>query len=80
MSISRFPKGFNGGAEIKGFPLFDVVTGNQYFVDSGFPFVLNPGTAVSSSVLLVVAGLIGSAISIRLITRIDPIIALGTER
>jgi putative ABC transport system permease protein len=52
----------------------------QRFVDSGFPFVLDLGAAVSSSVLLVVAGLIGSAISIRLITRIDPIIALGTER
>ena len=52
----------------------------QRCVDSGVPFVLDLGAAVLSSVLLVVAGLIGSAISIRLITRIDPIIALGTER
>lgn len=50
------------------------------FVESGNPFVLNPDTALGSSILLVVAGLIGSAISIRLVTRIDPIIALGTER
>jgi putative ABC transport system permease protein len=43
-------------------------------------FVVNLQTAMSSSALLVVAGLIGSAISIRLIARIDPIVALGTER
>jgi putative ABC transport system permease protein len=43
-------------------------------------FVVNLQTAMSSSSLLVVAGLIGSAISIRLIARIDPIVALGTER
>jgi putative ABC transport system permease protein len=43
-------------------------------------FVVNFQTAMSSSSLLVVAGLIGSAISIRLIARIDPIVALGTER
>jgi putative ABC transport system permease protein len=43
-------------------------------------FAVEIQTAVSSSALLVVAGLIGSAISIRLIARIDPIIALGTER
>jgi ABC-type antimicrobial peptide transport system permease subunit len=52
----------------------------QGFIDSGNPFVLDPQTIFSSSLLLVVAGLIGSAISIRLIARIDPIIALGTER
>ena len=50
------------------------------FVESGNPFVLNPDTALLSSLLLIGAGLVGSAISIRLITRIDPIIALGTER
>jgi putative ABC transport system permease protein len=43
-------------------------------------FTVNIETAASSSTLLVIAGLLGSAISIRLITRIDPIIALGTER
>lgn len=52
----------------------------QRFVTTGGFFVLDPGTILTSSVLLVVAGLVGSAISIRLITRIDPIIALGTER
>jgi putative ABC transport system permease protein len=52
----------------------------QQFIESGNPFVLDPQTVLGSSSFLVVAGLIGSAISIRLITRIDPIIALGTER
>jgi putative ABC transport system permease protein len=52
----------------------------QRFVESGNPFVLNLDTALRSSVFLIVAGLIGSALSIRLVTRIDPIIALGTER
>lgn len=52
----------------------------RQFVESGNPFVLDPGTALSASILLIAAGLAGSAISIRLVTRIDPIIALGTER
>jgi putative ABC transport system permease protein len=52
----------------------------QRFIEAGNTFVLDPQTVLSSSTFLVVAGLIGSAISIRLITRIDPIIALGTER
>ncbi|MCP4000966.1 MAG: ABC transporter permease [Gammaproteobacteria bacterium] len=52
----------------------------QRFIESGNPFVLDPQTVFSSSSFLVIAGLLGSAISVRLITRIDPIIALGTER
>ena len=52
----------------------------QGFIESGNPFMLDPQTIFNSSLLLVIAGLIGSAISIRLIARIDPIIALGTER
>jgi len=50
------------------------------FVESGYPFLLETNTALLSAALLIVAGLLGAGISIRLITRIDPIIALGTER
>ena len=52
----------------------------QRFIESGNPFVLDPATIISSSSLLIVAGIIGSALSVRLVTRIDPIIALGRER
>jgi putative ABC transport system permease protein len=52
----------------------------QRFIEAGNTFELDPKTVFGSSSFLVIAGLIGSAISIRLITRIDPIIALGTER
>ena len=52
----------------------------QKFVEAGASMQMDPQTIVSSSLLLIFAGLAGSAISIRLITRIDPIIALGTER
>lgn len=50
------------------------------FIESGNPFVLNLDTVMLSSFALIIAGLVGAAISIRLVTRIDPIIALGTER
>jgi putative ABC transport system permease protein len=52
----------------------------QRFAEAGSSFVLDLGTIFASSVLLVVAGLIGSALSIRLITNVDPIIALGREQ
>ena len=52
----------------------------QQFTETGNFFVLHPTTALSSALMLVLAGMAGSAISIRLVTRIDPIIALGTER
>jgi putative ABC transport system permease protein len=47
---------------------------------SSFPFMLVPETVAASAVMLVVAGLIGSALSLRLILKIDPIIALGREQ
>jgi putative ABC transport system permease protein len=50
------------------------------FMESGNPFVLDAGTILASSSLLIVAGLVGSALSVRLITRVDPMIALGRER
>lgn len=47
---------------------------------SSFPFMLVLETVAASGVMLVVAGLIGSALSLRLILKIDPIIALGREQ
>ena len=52
----------------------------QLFQQSGSPFQLEYDTVVTSSLLLVVAGLVGSALSVRLITRVDPIIALGRQK
>jgi putative ABC transport system permease protein len=50
------------------------------FERSGSPFMLQAGTVALSAGLLLLAGLIGGALSIRMITRIDPIIALGRVR
>jgi putative ABC transport system permease protein len=47
---------------------------------SGFPFILEPDKILWSTTLLLFAGLAGGAISIRLITGVDPIIALGRDR
>jgi putative ABC transport system permease protein len=47
---------------------------------SSFPFMLVLETVAASGVMLVVAGLVGSALSLRLILKIDPIIALGREQ
>ncbi len=52
----------------------------QVFADAGNSFELRAETIVTSTILLVVAGLIGSAVSVRLITRVDPIIALGRQK
>lgn len=52
----------------------------QWIADTGSPFVLDLDTIFASSCLLVFAGLLGSALSVGLITRVDPIIALGRER
>jgi len=49
-------------------------------LDSGLPFVFQTATVLGSALLLITAGLVGGAISIRLITSIDPIIALGRDR
>lgn len=45
-----------------------------------FPFMLPVSTVVSAIIILLVAGLIGSLLSIMRITSIDPIIALGRDR
>lgn len=46
----------------------------------GFPFILEPAKVGASTALLLLAGVTGGAISVRLITRVDPIIALGRDR
>lgn len=59
-----------------------VLTGMAFksMAQAGFPFMLQPGTVALSSAMLLAAGLMGAAVSIRLITRVDPIIALGMDR
>ena len=52
----------------------------QRFAEAGSSFVLDLGTIIASGCLLIVAGVVGSALSVGLITKVDPIIALGRER
>lgn len=52
----------------------------RMFVDSGLPFMFQGSTVGGAMLLLVLAGLVGGAISIRLITSVDPMIALGRDR
>ncbi len=52
----------------------------QQFAEAGSSFVLDLGTIFASGCLLIVAGVVGSALSVGLITKVDPIIALGRER
>ena len=52
----------------------------RMFLDSGLPFMFEAGTVGGAMLLLVLAGLVGGAISVRLITSVDPIIALGRDR
>ncbi len=50
------------------------------FVEGGFPFAMEYSAAAAMAGLLIAAGLIGSALSVGLITRVDPIIALGAQK
>ncbi len=52
----------------------------QFFMKTGRPFMYVPETVAGAIVSLVIAGLIGGALSIRRITAVDPIIALGRDR
>jgi putative ABC transport system permease protein len=52
----------------------------QIFEASQLPFQLKPDSVVLTSFLIIIAGLVGSALSVRLITKVEPIIALGRER
>lgn len=48
--------------------------------DAQFPFIVQPARALASGALLILAGLAGGAVSVRAITAVDPIIALGRDR
>ncbi|TWH24674.1 putative ABC transport system permease protein [Rhodococcus rhodochrous J45] len=48
--------------------------------DSGMPFVLETGPIVQGAVLLVVLGLVGAALAVARIVRVDPLAALGENR
>ena len=50
------------------------------FEESGRSFMIVLSDVLSSSSLLVVAGILGSLVSVRLIGRIDPMIALGRTK
>jgi len=52
----------------------------QFLMKTGRPFMYVPGTVSSAIIALIAAGLIGGALSIRRITSVDPMIALGRER
>lgn len=52
----------------------------QAFMESGRPFMFEADKITQAMILLVVAGLLGGALSIRRITGVDPIIALGQEQ
>lgn len=53
--------------------------GAGLFVGDGVPFRLEPGSLLSSAALLVVAGMLGSLVALRRITRVDPAIALAAQ-
>lgn len=48
--------------------------------DTELPFMLEVDTLVTSVVMLLIAGLLGAAMTIRRITGVDPIIALGRDQ
>jgi putative ABC transport system permease protein len=50
------------------------------FESSALSFQLEPVSVFITAVFIICAGLVGSALSVRLITQVDPIIALGRER
>lgn len=52
----------------------------QAFMESGRPFMFQVSGIVQSMVLLLIAGLIGGTLSVKRITAVDPIIALGQEQ
>lgn len=52
----------------------------QFLMKTGRPFMYVPETVSAAVVALLVAGLVGGALSVRRITAVDPIIALGRDR
>ncbi|MEU3503140.1 ABC transporter permease [Streptomyces hundungensis] len=49
-------------------------------IGGAVPFVLDPSTTLGPAAVLVVLGVIGAALSIRRITAVDPLTALGSAR
>ncbi|MFF4182971.1 ABC transporter permease [Streptomyces sp. NPDC001691] len=49
-------------------------------VGGAVPFVLDPATTLAPAAVLIVLGVIGAALSIRRITAVDPLTALGSAR
>lgn len=47
---------------------------------TSMPFALEPGPIISATILLLVLGLLGAAVAVVRITRIDPLTALGGSR
>jgi putative ABC transport system permease protein len=48
-------------------------------IGGGIPFRLEPSSLISSAALLTAAGMVGSLVALRRITRVDPAIALATQ-
>ena len=57
-----------------------VAVGLGQLVGEGVPFSLQAGPVLTSSLVLVVLGLVGSLVAIRRITSVEPIIALGADQ
>jgi len=57
-----------------------VAIGEFLIKGTAFPFMFEQDTVTTGVVMLIVAGLVGGALSIRRITSVDPIIALGQEQ
>lgn len=57
-----------------------VAMGIGTMVGDGVPFSLRAGPVITSSVILIVLGMVGSLVAIRRVTTVDPIIALGAEQ
>jgi putative ABC transport system permease protein len=52
----------------------------QSVKDTELPFMLESATIMTSIIMLLIAGIVGATMSIRRITKVDPIIALGRDQ
>ena len=57
-----------------------LLLGQLILARTALPYMLEPDEITNAMILLVVAGMLGGALSIRRITSVDPIIALGQEQ
>ena len=53
---------------------------NEQVKDTELPFMLESQTIITSIIMLLMAGFIGAAMSIRRVSKVDPIIALGRDQ